>query len=149
MQHLSPDQINLIIEEKEITSQEILDHLTICEKCALTYESELALHNELLKLEYHKPSMRFAKNVYELIQKNKSLNKASIFWIRVINFSILGAISLAFVMLIYLFIETSALFTLEENNISTLFRWSVISLFTVSSFWLLYFIERLYVRKDY
>lgn len=139
--HLTNDQISTLITENIQDHEEWIAHIHSCKKCKTAYESELEIHKGLKQLEYDRPSMRFARNVLDLIVKRKEADKSYLYWIRFTSRAIITAISLALIMLTYMFIGIYDMISIDQTQLNTIKQWSLIVLLTSTAFWLLYFFD--------
>ncbi|MDN5212943.1 hypothetical protein QQ020_12830 [Fulvivirgaceae bacterium BMA12] len=144
MEHLTDEQISGLLYDPNKQNLEEINHLKVCESCQLRYNQALRMHEQLKSLEYKRPSMRFAKNIVEIIERNKKLDRTSLFWTRVISGGLLVAVSMALVMIVYWYTSS-----FEENNSYRLMinQWNLTFLAMAAGFWLLYFFDHWLGRK--
>ncbi|NNF36352.1 MAG: hypothetical protein HKN68_19775 [Saprospiraceae bacterium] len=146
MTHLTDDQIQLLIEGN-YQNERWMVHLDHCHQCRNSYESLNAVHESLSRLEYHQPSMRFAKNIYEFIVRKQQLEQQEKRWIRVIQISIFFSMFLIFLIGFYFLISSPWELNITENSLSNYYTWSIIMLLSTLTLWILYGIDRWYFKN--
>ena len=149
MEHLTKDQINSLILNPTHREAEWMDHIKECEACRLEYEGELAIQQSLGNLSYHQPSVRFAKNIIESLEKRKKAILANSFWTRFTVGSIVFATVQAWMMLMYLIVQMQAELSLDLDGywLQNISGWSVSLTGSMVSLWLLYIFDRWMGRK--
>lgn len=142
MEHLNSDQINQLIEEGETTNPGWMQHIESCDRCRYKYESVLSIHHGLKQLEYQRPSMRFAKNIIELIEQRELADKSSLFWTRFTSRSLISAMALAVLMLVYMFFKTYPEMQIDAGMITRLSQVSIVTVTTIMTFWIIYLFDK-------
>jgi hypothetical protein len=145
MEHLNEVQISELCNNLDNQSPEQIDHVKTCVRCHTKYNEAIIIHQQLKNLEYHRPSMRFAKNIVELLVQKNKLDNASLLWTRIITGGILVAASLAVFMMIFWFISS---FKGEASVQQNIYQWNIIFLTVVGTSWLLYFLDN-WLRKNH
>jgi hypothetical protein len=135
MEHLTGNQINQLVENEQV---DLMAHLDSCESCMVKYQTALEIHQGLKQMDYHSPSMRFAKNIIELISRKEALDKSNRFWVGVVLGCLLLSILIVFVFSSYwIFINA-----LGQGVTSMLLQWHVIVILTIIGAWVLYFLDK-------
>jgi predicted anti-sigma-YlaC factor YlaD len=144
MKHLTKEQISDLIHESLIEHAVLRNHLDSCESCKTKYTRSKTIHLELQKLEYQRPSMRFAKNIIERIEAKIKLDKSKMFWVRSLGFSLIASLSLIIVIMISLGTSEDSSST---NSLSSIYSWSLILLNIAFCSWILYFLDIWFAKK--
>ena len=147
MQHLTKDQINSLLLGSVEKQTEWMTHIHECETCRLEYESELAIHQHFSNLTHHQPSLRFAKNIIDLLEKSRKVGLAHRFWSRIITSAIAVATVQVFIMLGYLFSQLSQELIFNGNEVHRIIGWNITLIGTMISFGLLYGFDKWLRRR--
>lgn len=135
MEHLTKDQINQLLDGEQA---DLKVHLESCIQCNEKYKAALDIHCRLAQLDYQRPSMRFAKNIIELIVRREELDKVGRFWIKVIVGGLLSSVGLTVAFTSHwIFISD-----LEQGVESIMIKWVGIAIMTILCAWGLYFFDK-------
>jgi hypothetical protein len=141
-EHLSINELHDLIDNLSTENKEWWDHINSCEDCNRWYQSELAVHHRLKRIDFERPSMRFAKNIYDLIVKKQLLAKKELFWIRFINWAIMASILIVGICGLSILFGESELITIEDHELSTYFNWGMAVLLSIIVLWILYILDK-------
>lgn len=139
MEHLTEEQISELCQNTTPQDPLIHLHLKSCSSCLDLYNQAVSGHEQLQNLEYQRPSMRFSKNIVELIKLNNKLNKASILWNRIIIGSLLAVSLLIVLSLSY---QLMSVTDFNDETLSSISNWTMIFFITAVFSWIIYFIDR-------
>ena len=140
MKHLTIDQIQALIDDpsdKDLWST----HIENCSICREEYKSYLHVHRSLLELEYERPSLRFAKNIFEMISKRQLVARMERKWITIIQSVIFISIFMIILIATYFLLGSAQQidlfpgFTGNTGWIFTLFL-------SICILWILYGIDK-------
>ena len=147
MNHLSDLMIQQIIEDESQIDDVMREHLDKCDLCRQQLVLQKNLLGKLQKLEYDRPSMRFARNIIDLLDKRNQAEKSSIFWTRVLGWGIVSSMSMAIVMFAwwaFLLIQNTGI---NPNLDGHLVDYVVLVLTLVGVAWILHFFDRWLGRR--
>ena len=146
MKHLSPEQIQMLINESEGLDS-LMRHVEQCMECRGAYESMLDVHQSLSQLSYEKPSMRFAKNIYEIIVRKQELELQETRWTKIIQSILFSSVFLILILGFYYFFNNRKEIYISEDSLSTYYEWSLIIILSTMVLWILHAIDLRFSKK--
>lgn len=146
-EHLSFNELYELIENSSTENKEWWNHINNCKDCNSLYQAELAIHHRLKQIEFERPSMRFAKNIYDLIVNKQQLAKKELFWIRFINWAIFVSILMVGLFGLSVLIGEGDLISIEEQKLSTYLHWSMAIMLSIIVLWILYILDKWAAEK--
>ena len=146
MKHLTEEQIQSYINEPKKYAN-LMDHINQCDQCRELYRSYVTIHQDLSSLEYEQPSLRFAKNIYELLVRKQALEQKEKKWIRILQVSIFGSFFLMSFMVFYYLFSSTWDIPFSDSSMSVYYRWSIITLLSTVILWILYGFDQWYIKR--
>ena len=145
MKHLTNDQLQALIDDPA-GKDSWISHVENCAKCKEEYESYLHVHQSLLQLEYERPSLRFARNIFELINERRQLEHKERKWIAIIHMAVIASILIIILYACYYLLGSAK----EVDLIPALLGnagWIYVMLSGICIIWILFGLDRLLSGK--
>ena len=124
-----------------------MTHVDQCPQCRSKYDSLLQVHDDLSKLEYEKPSMRFAKNIYEIIIRKQKLEEKEVKWVKIIRIAIFFSVFLVFALSFYYLLPSSLTIEMNDSSLSAWYNWGLVIIMSTIALWLLYGLDQWYSMR--
>ena len=130
-------------EERSI---EISRHMEVCDTCRLEFQMRKTLQTDLMDLEHQQPSMRFQKNILEVIERSKAIDVKVNFWMRFTRRTVIGTALLLLVSILIL-VTTSGDTQFHTDNLN-LNKWIIVVAIGSITLWAFYGIDWLLNRSQ-
>jgi anti-sigma factor RsiW len=138
----------------------IQNHISYCESCQLLLNELKSFDNELAQTVVEEPSMRFSKNVMELIEEEVTTTYAPIippFWRKLIATGMITLVVAVFSIPLLTPVQSFSLFGLEIGATHTLMFTHIFSILenplvqisaaSLGAFWLLFVADKFILSK--
>ena len=126
-------------------SAEIRRHLEVCDTCRMELQMRKTLESDLGMMQHRQPSLRFQKNILEVIERSKAIDIRINFWMRFTRRTMIGTAFLLLVSILTLGM-TSIDFPIQME-MQDLTRWVTVAAIGSITLWAFYGIDLLLSRK--
>jgi hypothetical protein len=147
MNHLTEEQLQMMLEENQDKASKEWLHLKNCNNCEKNYQGLLEIHHALMNMKPEDPSVRFAKNVVEKIEARLQLEKQERKWSMTMIYTLTIAILVSFLLAIYGLLKNPIHYSLDNSVWSIISSLSLTIIIFALCIWILFGIDRYFLLR--